>query len=269
MNKKYLSIALTVAVAGTMVAAPVFAVVRAPGNDAAPMLQQKIGETFCSRLGSANAAKETKMAELENRLSLKRSEQAGELEKRRLERENKLAEKISESDSKRLAGYEKLLEKATTDEQKAAVEQFKLTVETAVSTRRAAIDLAVDEFRAGLDSIIAERKTANDAALTRLKAAIKTAEGKAEADCGAGIDPATVRTQLRSSIEAARNVFKTERESMVKIGEQVKTLNTARKTAFDKAKADFKATVESAINELKAVFPVKGPANSTTTATVE
>lgn len=246
---------------GTMVAAPAFAMLRAPDTDTGTTTS-RLGEAFCSRLTTFNTAKETKLAEWDNKLSAKRAEREGIIEKRHAERDIKLAEKRADLDSRRLAGYEKLLGKATTDEQKAAVEKFKLSIEAAVVVRRSAIDVAVTDFRTGIDKAIADRKAGMDAALATFKASIKTAEAKAAADCAAGVDPVTVRTNLKNSIAAARDKFKTDREAVVKVSDQVKALNTVRKAAFDKAFADFKATVELARNELKAVFPVK---ESTTT----
>ncbi|MCX6781620.1 MAG: hypothetical protein NTW66_00640 [Candidatus Magasanikbacteria bacterium] len=266
MNKKYISLTLAVAVIGTMVATPTFAMARVADTDTTT---SKVSETFCSRLASYNAAKETKIAELENKLSAKRTEQEGLFEKRHAERDNKLIEKRTDLDSRRVTGYEKLLGKATTDEQKAAVEKFQLSVEAAVVVRRAAIDVAITNYRTGLDKAITDRKAGMDAALATYKVTIKAVENKAVADCAAGVESATVRTDLKSSIEAARDKFKTDRAAVVKVSDQVKALNAVRKAAFDKAIADFKMAVESAKNELKTVFPVKPSATSTPSATVE
>jgi hypothetical protein len=265
MNKKYLSLTLAIAVIGTMVAAPAFAAFRAQSTDALGTTTLRTGELFCSRLATINTAKDIKLIELENRLIAKRSEQEDKITKNKVSNENALAQKRIEQDTKRLAGYEKLLGHATTDEQKAAVEKFKSTVEALVIARRAAVDAAIAIYRSGMEKLITDRKAGMDVALATYKAAIKAAEQKAATDCAAGIDPLTVRTNLKSAADAARAAYKSEREIVKKISDQVKTLGDARKAAFEKALNDFKVALETAKNELKAVFPVKTTTPTTST----
>ncbi|MFA5762367.1 MAG: hypothetical protein WC931_02105 [Bacilli bacterium] len=265
MNKKYLSLTVAIAVIGTMVAAPAFAALRAQTGERVNTTTPRIGEMFCSGFATMNRAKNTKMLELENKLTAKRGEQGEKLEKNRVKNEGALAEKRTVQDEKRLAGYEKLLGHAASDEQKAAVEKLQSTMEAAVVARRAAVDAAIAVYRSGMDKLIADRKAGMDAALTVYKASIKAAEQKAAADCSAGVDPATVRTNLKSATDAARIKYKSDRETVIKISDQVRALGDARKAAFETALNDFKTALEAAKNELKAVFPVKTAASTPAT----
>ena len=245
------------AVIGTMVAAPAFAAFRVPSADSFATITPRTGDMFCSALALMNRAKNTKVIELENKLVAKRGEQGDKIKKNYAKNEDALAEKRTEQNDKRLVGYEKLSGHAITDEQKAAVEKFQSTIEAAVIARRAAVDAAIVIYRSGLDKLITDRKAGMDAALATYKASLTAAAEKAATDCAAGIDPATARTNFKSSIETARVKYKSDREALAKIGEQVKTLGDTRKAAFEKALGDFKVALEAAKNELKAVFPVK------------
>lgn len=265
MNKKYLSLTLAIAVAGTIVAAPAFAAYRVQSANTLGTTTPQIGEMFCSRLATMNTAKDMKTIELERKLSARRGEQGDKIIKNKIDNENALMQKRAEQNTKRLAGYEKLLSHATADEQKAAVEKFQSTVEAIVVARRAAVDAAIAIYRSGMDKLISDRKASMDAALVTYKAAIKAAEQKAATDCVAGIDPVTVRMNLKNAAGTARAAYKSERETLTKISDQVQTLGDARKAAFEKALNDLKIALEAAKNELKAVFPIKTAASTPAT----
>lgn len=258
MNKKLIIYSLIVAALGVMVAGPALAMATSTGTTT-----PKNTANFCTRFSSLSANADLRLAEWQKKLDAKRDEQAANIEERRVEREQKLANIRSDWDSRRDARYDKLMGKAATDEQKQALANFKAAVETAVAARKAAIDAAISVYRAGMDKVIADRKAGMDAALVAYKNAVQAAKDKAAADCGASVAPATVRASFTSAVQAAKDKFKADRAAVVKVSDAVKALNTARKAAFDKAVADFKAVVEAAKVTLKDAFPVKDNATST------
>jgi hypothetical protein len=85
--------------------------------------------------------------------------------------------------------------------------------------------------------------------------AVKAAVEKAKTDCQNGVDPVSVRATLKDSIQAARTKFQTDKNSAPKVGGNIQTLIEARKQAFEKAMADFKAAMEKARTDLKKAFP--------------
>lgn len=253
MNKKIISVATLAAVFGTMVAAPAMAMVTS--TTPAPA---KTAVNFCTNLTKYSANADLKIAELDKKWSQTISERTVALEKKRNEREAKLAATRSAADLKRAASYEKLMGKATTDDQKAAVTKFQSAVDTAVAARKSAVDGAISTYRTGIDSAMTARRTALDAALVKFTAAVKAAEEKAAIDCAVtGAKPYEIRTTAMASIKIARDQFRADRLAAPKVGDAIKTLQAARKTAVEKAAADFKAAVDTAKAELKAAFPVK------------
>lgn len=214
------------------------------------------GESFCTSINSRsnqwNAKIDTKTAEL----NIRRNEQANKKLQNRADRDTKLETHRDGWDDNRNARFTKLETKAVSDEQKAAVAEFKITVTTAITTRRTAIDAAIAAFRTGMNGINTANKTAIDAAIVNFKTAYQTAATKAVADCAAGIDAKTAKATFDTSVKAAAETFKTVKDSINKKPE-VQTLIEARKIAVNKAITDFKTTLQTAQQKLQLVFPKK------------
>lgn len=260
MNKKITSFATMLAVCGTLVAAPVFAM----GGTSATTTRPTVSVNFCTNLTTLSTNAALKMAQWDKTWEQKVSERTAALEKKRNEREAKLASVRAGSDTKRAESYEKIMGKATTDEQRAAVEKFKTAVESAVTVRKAAVDSAINSYKTGIDNAVNARRVALDAALAKFNAAIKAAEDKAAADCTvAGAKPYDIRLAAKAAIKTARDQFRTDRLAAPKVSDAVKTLQPIRKAAIEKAVSDFKAAVEAAKVELKSAFPLKTSTSAT------
>jgi len=260
MNKKLIAYSLIAAALGVMVAGPVLATATSTGTSTP---KEKTGANFCTRFTSLGASADLRLAEWQKKLDAKRDAQDANIEKRRAEREQKLANIRSDWDSRRDTRYDKLMGKAGTDAQKLVLANFKTAVEAAATARKTAIDSAIAVYRAGMDKVISDRKDAMDAALVAYKNAVQAAKDKATADCGNDVASATVRADFNTAVKAAQAKYKADRAAVVKVSEAVKSLNTARKAAFEKAVSDFKTAVEAAKVTLKNAFPVKP--NATTT----
>ena len=215
----------------------------------------------------------TAIVKFAERLDQRFVNQEAKLTARRLERVSKIANHQVEVDVKIDANREKwddnreeqfgkLEEKAQTDAQKQAVAQFKSTMTAAISTRRAAVDVAIQTFRQGLQQAINDRKTATDTTVSTYKSTINLAIDKAKSDCASGVDTKTVRTNLIQSLKTAREQFNTARQNIEKLSESVETLVAARKQAVEKAHDDFKKAAEQARIQLKAAFGQASPSPS-------
>lgn len=210
--------------------------------------------TACALFDKRSDSLEQRAAEKKAELSKKEEEQRSKLAKSREERTSKLEDTRENGEAARNEQYAKLLGKATTDAQKQAVTTYQNTMTAAIKTRQAAVDAAIAAFRAGVDAALAANKKAVDAAVKKFAAAVTAAESKAKADCAAGTDPKTVKEQLKTSIEAARTQLEADRKAIAPLQDQINTLAKTRKTAVDKAFADFKKTADAAKAALKAAF---------------
>lgn len=178
--------------------------------------------------------------------------------------EAKLVALRAQWNNNRDAQFAKLNEKATTDAQKLAVADFEKTTKTAISTRQVAVDAAIATFRAGVKNLIITHENGVSGDRTAFEATIKAAFDAAKNDCQNNIAAATVSTNLKNALAAARSKFKLDKQDVPKMGSDIQSLITARKQLVDKAFVDFKATMETARVALKKAFPAD---TSTTTPT--
>lgn len=206
---------------------------------------------FCQRILASSG----KLREIANKnqteFSDKRQEQVDKLRGLAKKRDEKIDGRREEWDARRENQFEKLDGSSTTDAQKAAVAAFKATIEAAIKTRRAAVDSALEAFRKGMEALVKEHQDSVKAAINNLKTAGDAAYAKAKADCEAGVDPATVKAELKTALDAARATFQTEMKNRDKSKEEVAALIKARNEAIKKAVDDFKAAAEKARQTLK------------------
>ncbi len=210
---------------------------------------------ICLRIDELSEKIDGGINQKEEKIEVMIEERLQNKEINRNNRDEKLIEFRSKADEWREANYKKLEAKAVNDEQKEAVEKFKETIETAVNVRRGVIDLTIDTFRDGVDRAIADHKTSVEEVKSAYRESVKAAFEKAKSDCDAGVSATTVRTNLKTSLQAARGQLKEDKAGAAKFSESMKTLIAAKKAAFEKAIADFKAEVQTAVAELKKSFP--------------
>lgn len=214
-----------------------------------------IAEKFCEKLSDLESKMLERLSNFENKAEeRKRTREEGWEEKSGSVEEN-LDNFRLKQDENFAAHIARLNEKATTDEQKAAVAEFQETMKTAISTRRAAVDAAVDTFRDSVNKLVSTRQDGFAAAASTFKSSVEAAFDSASSDCSSGKDAKTIRQNLQANLKAAREKFISSRQSTAKISDQVQTLNETKKQAIEKAVSSFKATLESAVAELKKSFP--------------
>ena len=216
---------------------------------------------FCTQIDKVLNGLETRGIKMEDKRMEKR-EKAGE---KRDETREKVDARRAENELKMKEQFARLSSRATTDLQKQAVATFITVMNQAIATRDAAIDAILKAHRDAVDAVVTSRKTTIDAAILTLQAEIESAKAKARADCGTGVSPEEVRTTLRTSAKAAQEKFKTTVQSIEKAKDISSAEKETRKREVDKVHADFKATMEKARAELKAVLKAPGTATTTTT----
>ncbi|MEK7610679.1 MAG: hypothetical protein AAB468_02940 [Patescibacteria group bacterium] len=212
-----------------------------------------VGLGACARFEQAAHKLEHKVGERHDRLLAKKTERMTKLTERRADRLATRTEHRVDWTERRDEIFDRLEAKADTDAKKQALATFQQVVNTAVTTRRAAIDAAANTFHQGVDGAVNARQQAAETASQVFKKAVADALAKAQTDCAAtGADAAAVKETYRASVKQARETFNTARQAVEKM--DLETLNTVRKAAFQKAADDFKATMDKARADLKVAF---------------
>lgn len=215
----------------------------------------KSSSGFCSTAANVRTQLNTKLGQLETKRGQKRTEISDRLKQRHDQREVDKQTSRNQAKSKFEKNLTRIEDLATTDAQKAAVAAFKAAIEQALATRKAAVDAAMQTFRTSQSALVTQRQDAIKSATMAYKDAVATATAKAQSDCAAGIDAATVRSTFVASIKAAKDKFQSEVTALDKIGQQVKDLTKTRNDAVKAANQVFKTAMEQARDTLKAAFP--------------
>ncbi len=208
---------------------------------------------FCARIANVKTELNSKLSEIEKRRTEKRTEITNDLKVKKDERVAKVKETRDEAEENLEEALDDV-EEDLTAAQKSALTTFKTTQKRAQATRKAAVDAAVNKYRTDLQALVNKRQEAIRLAGLTLKNSIAAALAKAQADCTAGVDQVTVRTNLKTSIETAQAKFRTDIKAVENIGPQVKALVDTRNAAMKAAKEAFRTTVNQAKEVLKTVL---------------
>ena len=210
---------------------------------------------ICLRIDDMIDKNETQLDQKNSRIENRVQEKTRSLEQNRDKRDENLSGFRLKADQWREESYAKLEEQAETEEQKAAVEEFEKAVEEAVKARREAMDAAIDAFRSAVTRAQADHQAAISETKSAYRNRVQTAFQKAKEDCENGVSEQTIRANLRTNLAAGKNQLKEEKTGAPTFRDDLKDLIAAKKSAFEKAIADFKAAMQAAVAELKKAFP--------------
>lgn len=213
----------------------------------------------CARLSTTLSATEQRIANRDSRLEAKRDDIASRIDAKQNKRDEKLTEKRARWDANRAEHFAKLDARAEGDEQKQAVAAFSQAITAAIAVRRAAIDGAIQDFRQGIQQAVISRKSSADEAVSTFRNSVKSAFEKANSDCDDGVDPKTVRENLRADLKATREKFASDRQEIEKLKSSMEVLIVVKREAVKKAIDDFKAAIEQARADFKDVFTQESP----------
>ncbi len=224
----------------------------------APLLTHAADNSrVCARIDNFKTRSAAEMGRREQGLVANRAKRDEALTNRVEKRDQQIAEERAKFDANLEQHIAKLKKRATTTEQTNAVIDFANTTQDALAARRAGVDESRQIFRTGVKSAITTRRAEIDKALSDFQAAVSTAINKASADCAAGVDPSTIRSDLRTAITAARDSLKADRLSVDRVGPVVKELAATRRSAVNQAKDTFRSAVDSARAKLKEILGVR------------
>ena len=214
-------------------------------------------KAFCNIILDLASKFDQRITNRDTKLEEKRTDITERIADRWSKRDVKLAEKRAKWDTNRDEHFAKLEEKTGTDKQEQALLVFKQAVTDAIASRRLAIDAAIQAFRQDVEQAKTDRKTAVNELRNTFQNSIQATFEKAKTDCDAGVAPATIRTNFRAEVKAAKDKFESDRQEIEKLQTTMEALINARKEAIKKAIDDFKAAMETARNDFKAVFPTE------------
>jgi hypothetical protein len=209
------------------------------------------GQLVCGRISQIEARVKETRANRFSKVTARWSERAKNLEEKIQEQDKKMEGRRAKWETYRNEAFAKLEEKAKTDEQKAAVTVCQTAVKEAVATRQAAVDTARNRYREAVAQRIQERESEIKKAYEDFNTAADAAFSKAKANCK---DGDSVLVTLKEDLAKARATFRTQIENTERVRGNVDDLKATRKTAIDKAIADFKTSMEKAREELKKVL---------------
>lgn len=217
-------------------------------------LKEKNTEEFCSKFSDQAEKIVSKLGEQETKVTGYLGEHKDNLVENREARDAELRSKREKADQNRQEWYARLEARADTDAEKDAVVKFKQTIETAVDVRQEAVDAAIEAFRKGVDDAVAGRKSSIESVRDSFKSKVESAVAQVKKDCENGETTATIRSNFKESLKAARESLKTDKKDVDKVGAQVKALAEARKKSIESAITTFKTTLSTAIADLKKSF---------------
>lgn len=211
---------------------------------------------FCKQLPSLQVKVSSKIGLGESKLSTHRTSVTGKLKDSWGTRDHSLDDARTQANVNKENQFTSLYSKATTDRERSAITTFKDTINSAIETRRSAVDTAVKIYRDSVQSLFSTREQDIDTYIATLKSEISSAFVKAQTDCIAQVDPATIKSTLTGDIKNAQYKFRDSKQSQSKIETQVKDLANTRESAITQAKDNFESTIEKAKATLKASLPI-------------
>lgn len=179
-----------------------------------------------------------------NENSTKTANREGEIDAKRA------ANRI-DADNRNASKWEKMYYKVKTDSQKAAVATYKATIQTAITTRRGAVDAAVKAYRDNLTTAMTTRSGAIKQALVVFRASVNTAIVKAQADCAANVASQTVRENFNKAVNDARDILNEVRDTE-QLSNDILDLKDVRDDAIRAAERAFRKTANTARITLRA-----------------
>lgn len=183
---------------------------------------------FCTVISTKSVQLETRLTDLQTKLSRAQDERIAKLNQLRADRDARLQAKRAQ-----------------------AVAPSEASIQAAIAARKVAVDTAMKTFRDGLDQLLAAHKASIINITTAYKTAVEDAVAKAKSDCAAGGAPATVRATFMATMKSAKDKMQTDRKALEKLGPQAEALAKTRNAEVQKAMEDFKTAMEKAHTDFK------------------
>lgn len=212
--------------------------------------------SFCEGLSEMAGNVDAKLSDIRSGISQQAKRRGSATEESRNTRDENLNAVRFRQDARRVDWYAKFDDRATTNTEKSALKRFGSATDTAVETRRAAVDAAVETFRSDTDTITSEKTLSVGSVADDFQAAIDKAIASAKADCAAGKGSETVRTAFSTSISSAGDGLVAGRKLLDGRGDRIDAFAIVRDATIRKAAEVFDTTVTAEATTLDAVLTV-------------
>ncbi len=218
-----------------------------------PAAGTQINAKICSQIDTRGQQMVQKLTEAGQKFLTNKANRMAKLSTERVSRDQLRATKRAEVDANKNQHYATLMSKADTDAKKAAVAQFQSTAQSALATRRVAVDNAIKAQRAGIDGLINGKWGTLQTVLTTFTNSVNQAFATAKSSCASGVDGKTVATKLKADLKSAHDTFKSSRIDAA-IKADIDALINTRVQAVTSAETNYKTTMDAARATLKAAF---------------
>jgi hypothetical protein len=217
-------------------------------------VQKSMESAICVKVESGASHLIQNLTQREQQLTSRQSDRLNNLNTRQNNRATKLGDLQTQAQNRFDEQYQKLLAKAQTNQEKQAVADFRTAIAAAWAAEKQAIQSAITSWQSDVQQAIASRDGAVATAVSAYKNSVQQAIDQAMTDCNAGTNPATVRSTLMTSLAAARDKFKSDRQAIDKLNDTLTTERTTRQTDVQNAVSTFKTAVQTATATLKSVL---------------
>jgi DNA repair exonuclease SbcCD ATPase subunit len=245
MNKNYNF--LKILAISALLLSPLFSLA-APST---PPARQNSQTNSCTKMTATAQNIMNRVEENNKELKNRKQDRTQNFRENREQRQEQLQTMRDNAAEVRAKVQEELLSLAESDAQKKAVKDFIAAAREAMITRHEAVDEAMENFRSELDSLSNNQQALLLQTQETYRASVQTALDKAKSDCQSGITPATVRTQLMTALQTAKQQMQTAKQQIRQSENSVEVLVKTRNEAVKSAGDIFRATMEKLRTELK------------------
>ncbi len=209
---------------------------------------------FCTNITKITELKDSMLGKISTKVDTKSQEHSEKRDDKHQKKDDIKSENHEQRNNDLTKRFEALRAQATTDAEKTAVETFITQVTAAETAKRIAVDTLTAQERARVDAKVKEKTGLTTTGISDLKVKLDAALAKAKADCASGVASATVKAELKKTMESAHSSFRDIRQDKT-IPDEVKKLRDLHQTETKKIEDTFKTSLESAKTELAKTLP--------------
>lgn len=209
------------------------------------------GSGYCGRLGNMFSKIDQRMDNGNKGVEKRREEINNKIRERREEQEQKREERREKWDINREEHFNSILEKIAKGEQKEATSEIIEKIRQAVQDKRIALDNVMDDFHEAMDESRGDRNQNTNRIMNNYSNETKSVFALAENECNNGINPKTIRENLKNRLKDAKNNFDGNISVAESMKEELSEIISTKKEAIKSVLDNFKAEIKEILSELE------------------
>lgn len=211
-------------------------------------------EDFCQQVQLADKNIQAKVQDRKQAFEIEKKAKKQQWQKEINTRDKALSQTRSAWDKNRQEQYNAMLHKASNEQQKNAIEQFRTTIEAAISKRRSTIDNAVSSYTQSVQSLLFASNSELDQQVQKYQQRISDATNQAKQDCAQKDSSEVVRTTLTQQLQQTKGPLDLQRNSAMTMRDQYSLTLNQPKATITQAEQEFNRTLQQALTTLKAAL---------------